>query len=285
MRLRLVLLALALAGAATAGGEAAACTVTIDAGTFGEDGLSEAERERRRIASERRLLERQIGGRRAAAEAALITGADAPRALAEMLVPNVRPVFIEQGYCLGPPNEIDRGAGVETARDWLAGTRFEGREVEFRRILRDVDDALPGTPCNAEFRDWFADHLRRGMTARQLRGAYLFLGARWPSLDRSWAVTRFTAFAGNARRPPVHWVSPEPRLHASILRWARRDATGWAVQRAMDDFWRDNAPLFGDYARICPVAETEWRGTRARLVAALEAEEARREAAGSAPLM
>lgn len=285
MRLRLALLALALAAGATGGGEAVACGYAVHEEVLGEDGLSAAERERRRIAWERRLLAEQVRGRRAAAEAALVTGADAPAMLAEMLVPNVRPVVISPAICFWPPSEIDVGPGEETGRDWLAGTRFERREDEFYLILEDVDGVLPGRPCNAEFRGRFADHLRRIMTAEQLRNATLFLGARWPSLNQPGTMARFTVFGRDVRQPPVHWVSPEPRLGGQVRRWTRRDAAGRALQAAMDDFWRDTAPLFGDYARICPIAETAWRGTQARLVAALEAEEARREAAGTAPLM
>jgi hypothetical protein len=269
-------LASILAAAAIVGGagEASACVYTAVEEVLGEEGLSAAERERRRVAREQQHDREQVRRRAVAAEAALATGTDAARVLADMLVPNVRPVFIEETSC-GDRNEIDHGAGRESWRDWLAGTRYEGREGEFGRIVRDVDANLPGTACNAEFRDRFAGHLRRRLTAAQQREAYLFLAARWPAFDRSTPMARLTAFQGDSRRPPARW-SADDRLHTQIVRWTRRDPAGRTLQRAMDDFWRESAPLFGDYARLCPAAEAEWQTTRAQLLADLNAEAARR---------
>lgn len=269
-----VLAAAALVGGA---GDASACGSNVVEEVLGEDGASAAERERRRAAPEQQHDLEQVRRRAVAAEAALATGTDAPRVLADMLVPNVRPVFIEETSC-GDRSEIDRGAERETARDWLAGTRYDGREGEFSRIVRDVDANLPGTACNAEFRNRFAGHLRQRLTAAQQREAYLFLAARWPAFDRGTPMSRLTAFHGNARRPPARW-SADGRLHPEIVRWTRRDSAGRALQRAMDDFWGESAPLFGDYARLCPTAEAEWRTTRAQLLASIEAEEARRATA------
>jgi hypothetical protein len=102
------------------GAEAAACTYAIV-------GDSRSPSERR--AEESRRSRDLVQERRKRARSALSAGADAGTALAEMLVPNVRPVFGLYGGC--PMEGQDQGAGRETADDWLAGTRYSGRLEEF----------------------------------------------------------------------------------------------------------------------------------------------------------
>ena len=279
MRLALALAALAAASALPFGAEAAACGSNVF--EFGAEELGAAERERRRLARERSVSRHQLRARRAAAEAALAAGADASSGLAEMLVPNVRPVFIDESMC-GEFNEIDHGEGRETERDWLVGTSYEGREREFRRILGEVDGELPGTPCNTEVRARFAGLVRRRLTARQQREAYLFLGARWPSLDPSSPRTRLTTFHIRTRRPPVHWMALDPRQNRQIVRWVARDSTGRAVQRAIDEFWQETEPLLGDLDRLCPAAAATWAAAQRQVVAAIEAEQERRAATEAA---
>jgi hypothetical protein len=236
-------------------------------------------RERERAEAERARERERRNLRRAAAEQAAAGPDRGAAALAEMLVPNVRPIFIDRPMC-DPPSEIDHGGG-EPAHDseWLAGTPYDGRYAEFSGVVRSLGGELPGAACNAEVRNRFAGHLRRRLTARQLREATLFLGAGWFRIDAREPVTRLTAFRTPDRRAPVDWQGgPE----SGLARWAREDRTGRALQRATDGFWRETGPLLGDADRLCPAATTVWRAAQRALVDDIRVEEARRAAAAAA---
>jgi hypothetical protein len=99
MRLLPFLALLVLTAALPLGSEAAACTFTATEEIVGEEGMSAAEREQARLAREReraeaeRARERERRNlRRAAAEQAAAGPDRGSAALAEMLVPNVRPI-------------------------------------------------------------------------------------------------------------------------------------------------------------------------------------------------
>jgi hypothetical protein len=145
-------------------------------------------------------------------------------------------------------------------------------------VLERFEGALPGAACNAEFRGRFAAHLKRRLTARQLGEAYLFLGARWQALDEGSLRGPLTAFAGSTRRPPLHWTVRDQAHRAQILRWTGRSSTGRALQGATEKFWSDSEPSLGSIGRTCPAAAARWTATQARLLAAIDSEEARRDA-------
>lgn len=273
MRLRTPLLALAIASALPFAGEAAACIYqpVVRIGP---------EPSARELAEEEARYERELrGGRRARAEAMLAVGADPATLLAEMLVPNIRPIRIRRSDC-GPVNEIDPGPGEDTPEDWLRGTRLEGRAEELAPIWRMDGRNTLGATCNGEFRGRFAAHLRHRLTARQMRESYLFLGSYWePPRVPAGLRWRLTRFAPGTRRPPVQWYEVGGQQAEEITRWTRRVATGRALNRAIEDFWRDAEPILDDTARACPEAAARWPAEQARLVDELEAPLLRRQRA------
>lgn len=260
--------------AASANGEAAACVWLPT--TVVEVGKPQSEWERR--AEEKRFSAQGVRQRRLAAERAWAAGVDGAAELADILIPNVRPVPIRRSSC-GVENEIDHGEGEERHEDWLAGTRFAGKAESFPRVLRHFDGETLGPTCNAEVRSRFAAFLGSRLTARQLRASYIFLIARGPDRDPSALVQRMMAFRGVMRRPPVHWLPRDRWQGAQIIRWTSRHPTGRALQAAVDAFWRENEPLLGSVERTCPVAAARWSVEQARLVSQIEADLNRRRAA------
>jgi hypothetical protein len=270
MRLRLAFLALAFSLLTPLGSEAAACLMLIDA-----DPNVTPEQAR---ALERQRARDQVEARLARARANWAAGMDGAAALSEMLVPNVRPVHIVYTSC-GPLNEMDHAEGSETYRMWFAESRYERVLRDYEHVFESFDGTLPGPPCNAEFRSRFAGHLRSRLTPRQMRAAYLFLGARWTSLDPNALRTRLMHFASRGqRRPPLALAVRDERQREEIVAWMRGNAAGRAVQRASDDFWRENAPLLDSMAATCPAAAARWEADRARFLAMVAAEEVRQRA-------
>jgi hypothetical protein len=218
-------------------------------------------------------------------------GSDVRGALAEMLVPNVRPVPILRSRG-GLPLEVDLAAGVETPADWVAGTRFEGMPAAALAPLASWRGETFGPACNAEVRTRFAAHIgRRVHGPGQLKEAYRFLAARTPywrgypvplQPTGHWRedlpmVSRLVAFDGDTRRPPVRWSAEFESIEQDLVRWTGRSRTGRLVRQAMDEFWRENGPLLGSDARVCPEAAARSPSVQARIVAPLaEAAERRR---------
>jgi hypothetical protein len=200
-------------------------------------------------------------------EAALAGGVDPVAELTTMLVPNIRAVPVEETDC-GPVREADSAFDRFSFDGYLAGTYLAGYERQFGYLALDHPDVLFGPVCNAEFRERFAAYIRRRLDDRQLRAAYLFLGARWrgrePTLFR---IMRFREW--RVRRPPVEWSTSYP---LDIQRWVQSTDEGRAVQQVIDDFWRENGPLVDDNARACPATVARWPEIQARLVAVIEAE-------------
>jgi len=213
-----------------------------------------------------RLVERSnFEVRRKAARAAAERGIDWAAALAEMLVPNVRPVRLERSDC-GPVNEIDLASGEETYADWLVGTPFAGAEADFWDILQPHEADMIGHACNAEFRSGFAAYLRRRLASRALRDAYLALAPYWPGTEGPEVTrSRLTAFAGTMRGPPLRWAiyGEEQRR---VTRWLTVNASGRALRGAVDDFWRENGPRLASNAQICPAAAERWPVARADIL-------------------
>jgi hypothetical protein len=245
---------------------------------------SEEALERQRLARDRSEARARIRIRTDDANRWAV-GSDVRGPLAEMLVPNVRPVPILRNRD-GVPLEVDLAAGVETPADWVSGTRFEGLSAAALAPLASWRGETFGPACNAEVRTRFAAHIGRRLSGfDQLKEAYRFLAARTPywrgypaalQPTGQWReelpmVSRLVAFDGDTRRPPVRWSADFESIEADLVRWTRRSRTGRLLQQAMDEFWRENGPLLGDDARICPEATARRSAIQARIVAALEA--------------
>ncbi|HZF93338.1 MAG TPA: hypothetical protein VEZ20_00545 [Allosphingosinicella sp.] len=266
MRLPVLCVAFAFAAALPFSGEAAACIYL----PLVRDGPAPSARE---LADERASHERALRiQRRERAAAALARGMDPAGPLADMLVPNVRPIRIHRSDC-GAINEVDPSPGEETPEDWLRGTRLAGRADDFARIWRIDGDETLGPTCNAEVRGRFAAHLRRRLSPRQLHESYLFLGSYWdPPRSAETLRWRLAAFASGTRRPPLRWAGVNRRQEQEIGRWTRLVPSGRVLRQAMDDFWRETEPLLGDTAAVCPQAAARWPAEQARLVDMLDAQ-------------
>lgn len=258
----MLLCTVAAAAAAATAGKAEACVYSLTAQEVGPRRTAEE------IAAERERLRRETLRRNTrAAQRALAGGADAAGGLAEMLVPNIQPIYI-MSVC-GSVGEIDLAGSGPMRDEPLAGTPYAGREDEFLRLLDEYGPGTLGPYCNAEFRGRFAEHLRRRLTPAQLRESFVFLGAR----RRQDVVERLMAFAGKGRRPPVRWIgSPQ------IVGWAGRHPAGRALSAAIDDFWRETAPQLASPERSCPVEFARWQQDQAVLLAQIEAALKRRSA-------
>jgi hypothetical protein len=264
MRLPALSVALAFAAALAFSGEAAACVYL----PLVRDGPPPSARE---LADERASHDRALRmQRRERAAEALARGMDAAGPLADMLVPNVRPIRIHRSDC-GATNEIDPAPGEETPEDWLRGTRLAGRADDYARIWRIDGDETLGPTCNAEVRGRFAAYLRRRLSPEQLHESYLFLGSYWdPPGSARELRWRLAAFAAGTRRPPLRWSGVNRRQEQEIRRWTRLVPTGRVLRQAMDDFWRETAPLLGDTTTACPEAAARWPAVQARLVDTLD---------------
>ncbi|HET9637726.1 MAG TPA: hypothetical protein VFP12_00795 [Allosphingosinicella sp.] len=253
-----------LIAVACTGAEANACFVT--GGILGPKPSRAEELASAKQWSAYRVRERILSARRSWA-----AGIDAPDILAEWLVPNVRPVPRQHSDC-APPKEVDLGDGEETWDDWLAGTPYAGRAVQYEEVLWNYEGPTPGPACNAEVRARFADHLRRRLTPDELRESYLFLAARRPDTN---AVVRLTAFSSGTRRPPLRWSGADLWTDDQVRRWLRRHPAGRALNSASDQFWAETEPLLDDKARLCPAATAAWPAAQAALVREIEALKAR----------
>lgn len=245
--------ALALATAAMAG-SAEACVYSVSEEWIGPKPTAEE------IAAERKAF-RRAALRQSTREAQrqLASGVDAAGELAEMLVPNIQPVYIERGGC--GAGEVDWAGSAEPRYEPLAGTPYAGREAEFHPLVSDYGPGTLSHYCNAEFRGRFAEHLRRRLTRAQLGGSFTFLAAR----RRPAVVERLMAFKGRTRLPPVQWVAdPE------IVAWARRHPSGRALSAEIAAFWSETGPQVASPELACPAAFESWRRGQAELVAHIE---------------
>lgn len=280
MRVPLAFAALASALILPLGSEAAACMWNYPV-EVGEERRSEAERRREARINARRQARELLTRRSAAAQAALASGYDITGALAEILVPNIRPVPIRLPQSCESANEYDLAGGDERAEDWLRGTGYEQWASQYGLIGAPWEGETFGPACNAEFRTRFAALLRRRMTEPQRQEAYLFLAARmneWKGEPQPLrpvghfdfeprGISRLIAFEGPTRRPPIRWNASSSGDPHDIARWLRDDPTGRALQSALDEFWRENAPLVDPSERACPAALARWPSVQARIVA------------------
>ena len=284
MRVPLALAALAATLVLPFGSEAAACMWNYPL-EVGESRMSDAERERRARRQARREARELFRARSAAAEAALAQGYDIVGALAEMLVPNIRPVPIQRSDSCGASNEIDLAEGEESVADLLVGTRFADWAGRYLDFAPPWEGETIGPACNAEFRSRFAAVLRRRLTEPQLREAYLFLASRianWKGdpvplqtaghvAGDPRAISRLVAFEGHGRSLPVRWTADSYREVQRIRGWMARDPGGRALKAAIDEFWSESAPLLDAPEHACPAATARWPSVQAQIVAPLEA--------------
>ncbi|MBV9984200.1 hypothetical protein, partial [Bradyrhizobium sp.] len=262
------LIALALLGSCLPAARAQACVFGVV-----EEGLG-PPRTAEELGAEAK--QQKVQGLRMAtreAEQAWRAGADAPAALAEMLVPDIRAVTAAAGPC---------GAGgliwtpeKTVFEEWLASTRYAGRASEFQRQLRDYAGGPLAPDCDAEVRQLFAEHLRRRLTPGELRAAYVFLTVRRPGYGRS---DRIGAFAPHSVRPPLYWSGGDWEETMQIRGWLRTNPDGRALRRATHAFWAETAPLLADDSRLCPAAVARRRAEQAELVRRIDAEVAARAA-------
>jgi hypothetical protein len=268
MRLRLLFVALAVALLAPPGSEAAACVIVRDNDTRSPEEV---------VAEHRRRWDARLADRRARAAAALAGGLDPAVPLAEMLVPNIRPVPIFEYSSCGPVNEVDLGPGIETPDSLLAGTAFAGRASDFPTVMNEYEEWTPGPACNAEFRRRFSAFLRRRLSREELRASFLFLAARWTGMDVPEVTrSRFMAFASGSRQPPVRWIAAHPFDEPEFGRWTAEDRDARALRGTIDAFWLRQAGSLDDGRRACPRTAARWPVQQARIVARIEALEAAR---------
>ncbi|HLL30675.1 MAG TPA: hypothetical protein VK403_06745 [Allosphingosinicella sp.] len=267
----LLLAAFALSGASLASTPAAACTwqpITCIGNSY-DCNPGAAERLAREkywsaYATRQRLTE--------ARKRLRAGGVDFAAELSELLVPNVRPVYIEASMC-GPMGEIDHGEGRETEesafRALTAGTPLAGADFErFRTLLRRTEEDLSfGASCNAEFRRGFAGWLRKSLAPSELREAWIFLGARQRSHGAYGSLYhRLVTFEGKARTPPIRWYPADRWLGGQVATALRRTAWGRSLSSTIDAFWAGRAGDLADSAKVCPAEYARWAGVRERLL-------------------
>lgn len=250
---------------------AAACVVSISPcdGTDAQCHPTEAQRraQERQWSAEAtrvRALEAQARARR--------NEADFAAELAELLVPNVRPVWREMTSC-GPTGDIDRADGEETQESWFAriveGTPLAGADYqEFYVMLRRAEvDLSFGRSCNDEFRRSFADFLTGALAPEELQQAWLFLKSRQrDSTGIFESYHRLMTFDGRTRAPPVRWSPADPWLAEQIERFLHRDPAGRALAAAVDRFWAERGATLTEDAQVCPVFAAQWRAERESLI-------------------
>jgi hypothetical protein len=276
--LRWLLLA-AIAPASGLGAAPAAACVLLPIICLGKSGACNPS-PLQKLAEERNDSAAETRRRLAEGKARLRAGKVDPAAeLAELLVPNIRPVWVEMTSC-GPMGEVDYGDGNLTwgslYRSLVAGTPLAGKDPEFFAALLDRSEAFPlEPPCNAEFRKGFAAYIERSVPADHLRQAWLFLSARQRPADSFGdRYHRLVRFEGGRRAPPVRWTAGDRWLEGQIARALARTAWGRSLTGAMDAFWAEAGGRVGENERACPVAFAEWARVRERVVAEMIAMDA-----------
>jgi hypothetical protein len=262
--------AVSVLGFAAAPAKACVVVAPVCTGAYAECHPNAAQRranERRWSAEQTRLLLRESQERLRAGEV------DFSFELAELLVPNLRPVWIERSDC-GPEGEIDYGEGEETFESMfervVQGTPLSAaRHEEFEEFLhRDPADMSFGPQCNAEFRRSFAEFLSRALGPAERREAWLFLAPRQRVQGDFFRIYhRLMSFERRARTPPVRWQLGDMWLREQVERWLRRNATGHLLAAAIDGFWAERASMLDDDAQVCPAFAAQWQAERLSLVA------------------
>lgn len=189
--------------------------------------------------------------------------------LAELLVPNIRPVRLTYSSC-GPEGEIDFAGSADPSNDGLSGDpRLKGLDLsEYARVVRDFDRyAVLGPTCNAEFRDRFAAFLRTEFNKDELRAAWLFLVPRTRQNGTHGSVYhRLISFDLSTRRPPIRWWGQDEWIRKDIDRFNKRNVVGRRLGRAISAFWSQQEPMLASDESVCPQSHATWLNDRERLI-------------------
>lgn len=212
---------------------------------------------------------------------------DVAAELATLLVPNVRAELVLYSDC-GPMGDYDLAGGSEGGdvdiafARMVAGTPLEGRRADNypARLLRELSwPARTGETCNAEFRRRFARYLGDNMFLGSLQEAWLFLSARQRSgYLFAHYYPRLMAFEGIGRVPPMRWTFATPELQKEGMDFLDRKVAGKALTKTIDAFWAEQGPNLADDAAICPEDAAAAMGDRDKIIAALTAYDAERQA-------
>lgn len=225
--------------------------------------------------SERRAWSReQTRDRSQEASERLASGdVDVVGELAELLVPNIRPVLIERSSC-GPEGEIDfadgepRFLGMELRSDYRL--RNVGSRTFRNAVVNSTIGSSFGGMCNSEFRRRFADWLESELSEEDLRDSWRFLVARKRERGLFGSIYgRLMAFDRNTRQPPVRWVGADQWISRDIERFVSRRSTGRSLATAISGFWAANSELLVSDELACPTTSQEWEEEKERLVSAI----------------
>jgi hypothetical protein len=227
--------------------------------------VPEQSRAEKRHWSREQTKERQ----REASQRLVSTDVNFASELAEILVPNIRPVRLSYSSC-GPEGEIDFAGGADEKSDGLTDdTRLKGVDLsDFRRVLREFDgETLLGPSCNAEFRGRFATWLRTKLADNELRTTWLFLTARTRERGTYGSVYhRLMSFDVSTRRPPIRWWGQDEWIRKDIDRFNKKNAVGPRLSNAMSAFWAQQEPTMASDELVCPQAVASWQNDRERLI-------------------
>ena len=270
LAVRMLLLCLAaIPPASFAAAPASACLIYSPTCVGDREACNPTPAQRRaqeKLASEEETRRRLIDARARMARGE----ADPAAELAELLVPNIRPVWLEHSSC-GPEGEVDYGKGRVTEQtdyeNLVSGTPLEGSEIgEFARIVRSELYSL-GPECNTEFRRTFATFLRSSLSGANLEQAWLFLGARHrPHGAFLPRFRRLVSFKGDSRAPPIRWMFENEWLEKQVAAALRRTAWGRSLSAATDAFWTRHSSGLQENQRACPEAAADWEELRRQLI-------------------
>lgn len=216
---------------------------------------------------------------RIATQRLVLGGVDAAKELAEILVPNVRPIKLENSSC-GPEGEIDFAGSADAFNDGVTNDpRLKSLDLSnYRRVVRDFDgDTSLGRPCNAEFRDRFSALLRSKFNEDELRVAWLFLMPRTRQNGIYGSVYhRLISFDLSARRPPIRWRGEDEWIRADIDRFKKKDLIGRRLDAEISVFWTQQRLVLDSDELVCPKAKAAWRNDQERLIETILREQDKR---------
>ena len=196
-------------------------------------------------------------------------GVDSARELAEILVPNVRPIRLEYSSC-GPEGEIDFAGSTDAPfATVLTDPRLKSlRLSEFAHLVRDFDgEIVLGPACNAEFRDRFSIFLHSKFNEDELRAAWLYLTPRTRHNGTYGSVYhRLISFDRGTRRPPIIWRGENEWIREDIDRFKKKNPVGQRLDAAISEFWIEQQLLLDSDELVCPKAQAAWKNDQERLI-------------------
>lgn len=202
--------------------------------------------------------------------------------LAELLVPNVRPIRLEWSSC-GPAGETDFAGGIRGVSDIVADMGGEPRlahidSTDYFSVIRQFDgETILGQSCNSEFRSKFSAFLKKNMTEDDLRSAWRFLTARKRNRATFGPVyTRLMTFDRGSRWPPVHWWGQDEWIREDIDRFVKKDISGRRLAEQISAFWAEREPSLEVDESVCPQTSEAVRRDRMALVDKILQERERR---------